>query len=75
MISQSAVRRCTALRTNNIRLRNVSKSKIKLSLHAMQTLRGWGDIAPTLSWTRHYMCVSGQRHAPAALYPRGKDLR
>jgi hypothetical protein len=30
-------------------------------------------IAPTHSRSRHYMRVSGQRDAPAALYPRAKD--
>jgi hypothetical protein len=30
-------------------------------------------IAPTHSRRRHEMGVSGQRHAPAALYLRGKD--
>jgi hypothetical protein len=42
-------------------------------LHAMEALVGRGSIAPTHFWLRHYMGVSGQRHAPAALYPRGKD--
>jgi hypothetical protein len=37
----------------------------------MQALGGRG-IAPTHSRFRHYMGVSGQRHAPAALYPPGK---
>jgi hypothetical protein len=36
--------------------------------------QGWrGCIAPTLSRPRHYMGVSDQRHAPAALYLQGKD--
>jgi hypothetical protein len=34
-----------------------------------------GGIDPTHSWPRHYIGVSGQHHAPAALYPRGKDPR
>jgi len=34
-----------------------------------------GCIAPTHSRPRHQMEVSGQRHAPAALYPREKDRR
>jgi hypothetical protein len=38
----------------------------------MQTLEGRGDIAPIHSRPRHYMGVSGQRYAPAALYPPGK---
>jgi hypothetical protein len=36
-------------------------------LHAMKALRGRGCIAPINSRPRHYMGVSGQRHAPAAL--------
>jgi hypothetical protein len=35
----------------------------------MVTLGGRGGIAPTHSWPRHEMRVSGQRHAPAALCP------
>jgi hypothetical protein len=31
-----------------------------------------GGRAPTHSRPRHYMGVSGQRQAPAALYSRGK---
>jgi hypothetical protein len=31
------------------------------------------SIAPTHSWIRHYIWVSGQRHSPAALYPLGVD--
>jgi hypothetical protein len=42
-------------------------------LHATNALRGRGRIAPTHSRPRHWMGVSGQRHAPDALYPRGKD--
>jgi hypothetical protein len=43
--------------------------------HAMEAL-GWrGGIAPTHSRRRHYMGVSGERQAPAAVYPRGKDPR
>jgi hypothetical protein len=38
----------------------------------MEALGGRGDIAPTHYRPLHYMEVSGQRHAPAALYPRGK---
>jgi hypothetical protein len=44
-------------------------------LHDTQALRGRGAIAPTHSRPRHYMGVSGQRDAPAALYPQGKDRR
>jgi hypothetical protein len=39
----------------------------------METQAGRGCIAPTHSRPRDKMAVSGQRHAPAALYPRGKD--
>jgi hypothetical protein len=41
----------------------------------MEALEGRGDIAPTHSRPRRYMGVSGQRHAPAALYPWGKGPR
>jgi hypothetical protein len=44
-------------------------------LHAMEALGGRGGIAPTHARPRHSMWVSGQRHAPAALYPPGKDRR
>jgi hypothetical protein len=44
-------------------------------LHAMEALGGRGGIAPTHSRPRQWMGVSGQRHAPAAFYPRGKDSR
>jgi hypothetical protein len=38
----------------------------------MQVTSGRGIIAPTDSWPRHWG-MSGQRHAPTALYPGGKD--
>jgi hypothetical protein len=38
----------------------------------MEALGGRGDIAATHSRPQHYMGVSGQRHAPAALLPPGK---
>jgi hypothetical protein len=44
-------------------------------LHAMQAPGGRRGTAPTHFRPRNSMGVSGQRHAPAALYPRGKDLR
>jgi hypothetical protein len=44
-------------------------------LHAMKAPGRRGGIAPTHSQPRHEMGVSGQHHAPAALYPRGKDPR
>jgi hypothetical protein len=43
--------------------------------HTYGSAEGRGCIALTHSRPRHYMRVSGQRHAPAALYPWGKDLR
>jgi hypothetical protein len=53
-----------------------STIKIKLSHHkSMEALGGRGGIAPTHSRPRHYMWVSGQRHAQAALCPRRKDPR
>jgi hypothetical protein len=39
----------------------------------MEALGGRGGIAPTHSRPRHWMGVSGQRHAPAALLPPGKE--
>jgi hypothetical protein len=38
--------------------------------HAMEALGGRGGIAPTHSRPRHGMGVSGQPHAPAAVYCR-----
>jgi hypothetical protein len=43
-----------------------------IPLHTYGSEGGRG-IAPTHSRPRHYMGMSGQRHAPATLYPRGKD--
>jgi hypothetical protein len=40
-------------------------------LHAMKAPGERGGIAPTHSQPRRKMGVSGQRLAPAALYPRG----
>jgi hypothetical protein len=51
------------------------KYKYKVPLHALKALGGREGIAPTHSRPRHQMGVSGQRHAPAALYPQGKDSR
>jgi hypothetical protein len=50
---------------------------VKYSSPATRREGAWGrgGIAPTHSRPRHYMGVSGQRHTPAALYPRGKDPR
>jgi hypothetical protein len=44
-------------------------------LHAMEAHEGRGGIALTHTQPRHQMGVSGQRHAPAALYFRGKNPR
>jgi hypothetical protein len=38
----------------------------------MEALRVRGGIDPTNSRPRHYLGVSGQRHAPAALLSLGK---
>jgi hypothetical protein len=38
----------------------------------MEALGGRGGIAATHYRPRHWMGVSGQRHAPAALLPLGK---
>jgi hypothetical protein len=38
----------------------------------MKSYWGSGVIAPLILWPRHYMEVSGQLHAPAAL-PQGKS--
>jgi hypothetical protein len=55
-------------------MRHIKKKKGKaIPLHAMEALGRGGGIAPTHS--RHLMGVSGQRHAPAALFPQGKDPR
>jgi hypothetical protein len=44
------------------------KAKAKaVPLHATNGLGGRGGIAPAHSQPRHWMVVSGQRHAPAAL--------
>jgi hypothetical protein len=45
------------------------KSKA-VPLHAMEAHGERGGIVPIHTWPGHYMGVSGQRHAPAALYPR-----
>jgi hypothetical protein len=37
--------------------------------HAMKAYMGSGVIAPRILWPRHYMEVSGQLHALAALPP------
>jgi hypothetical protein len=40
--------------------------------HTIEAQGGTGCIAPTHSGPRYYIGASGQRHAPAALYPQGK---
>jgi hypothetical protein len=49
-----------------------SKGKA-VPLQATDAFGGTVGIAPTHSRPRHSMGLSGQRHATAALYPRGKD--
>jgi hypothetical protein len=51
----------------------LTKKAKDVPLHATEPPVGREDIAPTHSQHLHEMGVSGQRHAPAALYPRGKD--
>jgi hypothetical protein len=54
--------------------RDIAVKKVKQSHNTpMEALRRRGGIAPTHSWRRQEMGVSGQRHAPVAFYPRGKD--
>jgi hypothetical protein len=48
--------------------------KNKFVLKSLTKLKAEG-IAAAHSGPRQYMGVSSQRHAPAALYPRGKDPR
>jgi hypothetical protein len=55
-------------------LRLVCKDKV-VPLHAMEAFAGRGGIVPNHSRTRQEIGVSGQRHAPVALYPWGKDPR
>jgi hypothetical protein len=50
-------------------LAKAKKKSKAVPLHAMEALGGRGGIAPTHSRPRHYMGVSGQRHAPAVLCP------
>jgi hypothetical protein len=57
------------IRTQNI----ISKGKA-VPQHIYEGAGGRGVIAPTHSRPRQQMGVSGQRHAPAALYRRRKDL-
>jgi hypothetical protein len=59
--------------TSSIIQQMLLKGKGKaVPLHALEALGGRGGIAPTHSRPRHYMGVSGQSHAPAALLPPGK---
>jgi hypothetical protein len=61
--------RCTETEYNI----DAKKKSKAVPLHAMEAHGGRGGIAPTHTKPRHQMGVSGQRHAPAALYPRRKD--
>jgi hypothetical protein len=54
------------------RIHRISKA---VSQHAYGGAGARGCIAPTHSRPRHWMWVSGERYAPDALYPRGKDHR
>jgi hypothetical protein len=49
------------------------RSEEAVPLHAMEVLGERGGIAPTHSWPRHWMRVSGQCHSLAMLYPQGRD--
>jgi hypothetical protein len=44
--------------------------KVKLSLHAIQALRGREATAPTILDFGTRWGISGKRHAPAAIYHR-----
>jgi hypothetical protein len=48
-------------------------NKVKLFLYRHETSRGRGGIASIHSWPQHYVGMSDQRHAPATLYPQGKN--
>jgi hypothetical protein len=55
----------------------ISKGKVVNALfltehHTIKAYWGNGGITPRILQTRHYMEVSAQLHAPAALHP-GKD--
>jgi hypothetical protein len=64
----NAVMNLRVLAPLTLLLSSMVKSKA-VPLHAVETL-GWrGGIAPNHSRPRHQMGVSGQRHAPAELYP------
>jgi hypothetical protein len=54
---------------------DVVRASKAVPLNAKQLLWGRGGIAYTHSWLWQYMGVSGQHHASAALYRRGKDPR
>jgi len=51
-----------------------NKLKVKLSQYTPWTPLGWEDHSSYTSLTSALDGVSGQCHAPAALYHRGKDL-
>jgi hypothetical protein len=57
-----------------VRRENFNIKGKAVTLHATEALVGERRyIAPTHSRPRNYMGVSGQHHAPAALYSQGKD--
>jgi hypothetical protein len=58
----------------NIKIYDTRKQVYAVQQHTYGGAAGRGGIAPH-SRPRHWMGVSAQRHAPAALYPRGKDPR
>jgi hypothetical protein len=60
--------------TTSVTRTQVSKSKA-VPLNRVEATVGTEGTDPTHSWNRRWMEVSGQRHGPAALYPRGKDHR
>jgi hypothetical protein len=57
--------------TNFMEDPKINKKGKGVPLHAMEEPGGRGGIAPIHSQPRHKMGVSGQHHAPAALYPQG----
>jgi hypothetical protein len=63
------VRRLQPSKYGAVLLRGKKKVKQSHNTH-MEAQEGRGCTAPTHSRPRHKMEVSGQRHAPAALYPR-----
>jgi hypothetical protein len=64
--------RCNGQAWNASLFTRTGKISKAFVLHAMETLGG-RDITPTHSRPWHWMGVSGQRHAPTAIYPCRKD--